>query len=140
MRMYPHLAFSRASRSIRLRVSAASGGRADPPTARYPLSQEQRTVPTQKRLRAYREAGPAIAREQPARRSEQGSVDGRVLRPLPATPEDRELVAQHEDLELSLAAAADEQAKNAAEEPVQQRQQHDPQSEPTRPRPPAAPS
>ena len=56
--------------------------------------------------------------------------------PLPATPEDRELVAQHEDLKLSLTATADEQAKKAAEEAVQQRHQHGPESEPTRPRSP----
>jgi Dihydrodipicolinate synthetase family len=47
-------------------------------------------------------------------------------------------VAQDDDLELTLAATADEQAKNGEQEPVQQRHQHDAQSEPTRPRSPAA--
>ena len=66
---------------------------AGPAAARSSLSQEQRAVPTQKCLRADRKARSALRRKQPAGRSEQGSIDGRVPRPLPATPEDRELVA-----------------------------------------------
>jgi hypothetical protein len=53
-----------------------------------------------------------------------------VLRPLPSSPEDRELVAQDGDLKLPLAAAAGEQADDPAEEPIQQTRQHDAQSEP----------
>ena len=62
------------------------------------------------------------------------------LGPFPTATEDRELVAQHNDLELPLITLADEQAKKAAEEPVQQRHQHDAQSEPTPTRSPAGPS
>ena len=97
-------------------------------------------MPAEKCLRADRKAGPALARKQPAGRSEQGPVDGRVLGPFPTATEDRELVAQHNDLELPLITLADEQAKKAAEEPVQQRHQHDAQSEPTPTRSPAGPS
>jgi hypothetical protein len=64
-------------------------------------------------------------REEAARRSEQGWVDGRVPRPLPATPEDRELVAQDDDLELPLTTAADQHADEVAQEPVQQSRHHD---------------
>jgi len=49
----------------------------------------------------------------------------------------RTLRAQHHDLKLPLTAATGEQADNPAQEPVQQRHQHDAQSEPSRPRPPA---
>src|SRR5262249_47845772 len=66
-----------------------------------------------------------------------GQVDVRVLRPFPAAPENRELVAQHDDLELPLTTAADEQAKKPTEEPIQQRHQHNAQSEPTRTRSPS---
>jgi len=90
-------------------------------------------VPAAERLRADRKAGPSLGREQPADRSEQGLVGGRVLRPLPSAPEDRQLVAQHDDLKLPLTAAAGEHADEAAQEPVQQRHQQDAQSEPARP-------
>jgi hypothetical protein len=42
------------------------------------------------------------------------------LRPLPAAPEDRQLVAQHDDLKLPLTTTAGEHADEAAQEPVQQ--------------------
>jgi hypothetical protein len=58
-------------------------------------------------------------------RTEQGSVDERVLRPPPASPEDRELVAQNNDLKLPLTTAAGEQVNKAAQESVQQTRQHD---------------
>jgi hypothetical protein len=81
-----------------------------------------------------------LGREQPTHRSEQGLVDGRVLRPLPAAPEDRQLVAQHDDLKLPLTTTTGEHAHEAAQEPVQQTHQHDAQSEPARRRPPTRPS
>jgi hypothetical protein len=77
-----------------------------------------------------------------AGRSEQGSVGGRVLRPLSTAPEDRQLVAQDDDLELPLTAAVGEHANEPAEKPVEQTDQHDAQFEPlrrrsrTRPSPP----
>jgi hypothetical protein len=81
-------------------------------------------VPAAKRPRTQGEARPPLGREQAARRSEQGSVDGRVPWSLPSAPEDRKLVAQDDDLKLPLTAAADEHANNSAQEPVQQTPQH----------------
>jgi hypothetical protein len=69
---------------------------AGPATATSPTSLTQCPVPAAERLRADRKARPSLRREQPAHRSEQGPVDGRVLRPLPSAPEDRQLVAQHD--------------------------------------------
>src|SRR6266487_7117853 len=65
---------------------------------------------------------------------------GRVLGPLPSAPEDRQLVAQHDDLKIPLTTTTGEHAEEAAQEPVQQRHQQDAQSEPARPRPPTRPS
>jgi len=47
------------------------------------------------------------------------------VRPLPSTPEDRELVAQHDDLKLALTATTGERANENAQEPVQQARQHE---------------
>jgi hypothetical protein len=41
-------------------------------------------VPAAKRLRANRQAGPALGREQTAGRCKQRAIDGRVPRPLSA--------------------------------------------------------
>jgi hypothetical protein len=113
---------------------------AGPATATSPTSLKQRSVPAAERLRTDRKAGRSLGREQPAYRSEQGLVDGRVLRPLPPAPEDRQLVAQHDDLKLPLTTTAGEHADEAAQEPVQHRHQQDAQSEPPRPRSPTRPS
>jgi hypothetical protein len=101
---------------------------------------QQRPVPAAKRLRIDGKAGPALVRQQAAGRSEQGPVDARVLRTLAAAPEDRQLVAQHDDLKLPLTATAGKHAKETAQEPVEQRHQHEAQSEPARPRSPVHPS
>jgi hypothetical protein len=111
-----------------------------PATAAAATSLKQRSVPGAKRLRAHRKAGPACAGKQPAHRSEQRPVGGRVARPFPSAPEDRQLVAQHGDLKLPLTTAAGEHADNPAQESVDQRHQHDAQSEPARPRSPAPPA
>jgi hypothetical protein len=113
---------------------------AGPATAASPTSLKQCPVPAAERLRTDRKAGPSLGREQLAYRSEQGPVGGRVPRPLPAAPEDRQLVAQHDDLKLPLTTTAGEHADEAAQKPVQQRHQHDAQSEPARPRSPTRPS
>lgn len=97
-------------------------------------------MPTAKRLRAHGEARPLLGREQPARRSKQHAVSGRVLCPPPTAPEDRELMAQDDDLELPLTAGAGEHANEAAQEPVQHTRQHHPSSEPVPHRSPAGPA
>jgi Integrase core domain len=93
-------------------------------------------VPAAKRSRADRKAGPSLARKEAAGRSEQGSVGGRVPRPLSTAPEDRQLVAQHDDLKLPLTTTTGEHADDAAQKPIQHTRQHDAQSEHARPRPP----
>jgi hypothetical protein len=62
-----------------------------PAPAAASASLKQCPVPAAKRSRADRKAGPPLGREQPTHRSEQGPVDGRVPRPLPTAPEDRQL-------------------------------------------------
>jgi hypothetical protein len=108
-------------------------GTTRPATASSSASLQQCPVPAAKSLRADRKTGPALGREQPADRSEQGSVDARVLRPPPSALQDRHLVAQNHDLELALTATAGEQTNANAKEPVQQTGQQNAQSEPPRP-------
>src|SRR6266545_4295761 len=111
-----------------------------PAAASSAFALQQRPVPAAERLRADRKARPPLAWKQPAHRGKQRTVSGRVLRPPPAAPQDRHLVAQNHDLELALTAAAGEQTNDTAEEPVQHAGQQDAQSEPLRPSPPAPPS
>jgi hypothetical protein len=105
-------------------------GTTGPATAASATSLKQRSVPAAKRLWADRKAR---GREQAARRSEQRPVGGRVPQPLPSAPKDRQLVAQHDDLKLTLTTAAGEHADNPAKKPIQHTRQHDAQSEPARP-------
>jgi hypothetical protein len=104
-----------------------------------PPSPKQRPVPAAKRPRTHCEARPPLRREQPARGRQERPVDARVTRPLPSPPEDRELVSQDHDLEISLATAPDEQPEQPAQKPVQQTSRHDTQSEPERPQSPRQP-
>ncbi len=116
-------------------------GTTGPATVPAPIPVPQRPVPAPQRLRIERKAGPPpLGWKQPAGRGEQGSVDRRVLRPLLSTLEDRELVAQDDDLKLALTATASEHANENAQEPVQQTREHDAQSEPAWPRSPTRPS
>jgi hypothetical protein len=102
------------------------------PAASSAMSSEQCPVPAPKRLRADCKAGQALGRQQPAGRSKQRSIGGRVARTLTDAPQDRQLVAQHHDFKLTLAAAASEQANKPAQEPIQQTGQHAAQSRPAR--------
>jgi hypothetical protein len=79
------------------------------------IALQQRPVPAAQCLRADRKARPSLGWKQPAHRSKQRTVSGRVLWPLPAAPQDRHLVAQNHDLELARAAAAGEQTNENAE-------------------------
>jgi hypothetical protein len=58
----------------------------EPAVAASPISQQQRPVPTAKRLRADRKAGPPRGRKQAAGRSQQGLVGRRVRGRLPERP------------------------------------------------------
>ena len=122
------------------RISAASGGRPGLRWCRRRFPLPQRPVPAAQRLRTESKAGPPLGWKQQAGRGEEGSVDGRVPRPLPSTLKDRELVAQGDDLKLPLTATAGEHANEAAQKPVQQTPQHDAQSEPAWPRSSTRPS
>ncbi len=115
-------------------------GTTEPARPPSPISQQQRPVPAAKRLRADRKAGPPRGRKQPAGRSQQRSVGRGVPRPLPSPPKDRQLVAQHDDFKLPLTATAGKHANETAQEPIEQRHQHEAQSEPARPRSPVDPS
>ncbi len=115
----PRQPFDQAARRGRKR------GTTGPATAASSASLQQRAVPATKRRRAHRKAGPPLGREQPARGSEQGAVGRRVPGPLSSSPEDDQLVAQDDELKLTLTATAGEHAKDAAQEPVQQARQHD---------------
>jgi hypothetical protein len=115
-------------------------GTTEPARPLLPISLQQRPVPPAKRLRADRKAGPPFGRQQAARRGEKGSVGVRVPRPLPRASEDRQLVAQHDDLKLPLTATADKHRNENAQEPVEHGHQHEAQSEPAPPRSPVNPS
>jgi hypothetical protein len=104
-----------------------------PPATASPTSLQSCPVPAAKRPRAHRKAGPALARQQAARSREQRPVDGRVPRPLPSPPQDR-------NLKLPLTAAASEHANEPAQEPVQQTHRHTAQSEPAPLRSPTRPT
>jgi hypothetical protein len=110
-----------------------------PAGAASATSLQQCPVPAAKRPWTHRKAGPPLLRDQPTHRSEQGAVGGRVPRPLPSSPENRELVTQHDDLKLPLTTATGEHANDHAQQPVQHTHQHDAQSEASRPRSPAHP-
>jgi hypothetical protein len=105
-----------------------------PARAASATSLQQCPVPAAKRRWTHRKAGPPLSREHPTGRSERGAVGGRVPRPLPSAPEDRELVTQHDDLKVPLTTASREEANNHGQEPVQHTHQHDAQSEASRPR------
>jgi hypothetical protein len=90
-------------------------------------------MPTAERLRTDREARPPLGRKQSAGRSKQRTVSGRVLRPPPAAPQDRNLVAQNHDLELALTAAAGEQTEETAQDRYSTQVSRDTQSAPLRP-------
>jgi hypothetical protein len=109
-----------------------------PAAAPSAIALQQRPVPAAQRLRADRKARPPPGRKQPAHRGKQRTVSGRVPRPPPSAPQDRQLVAQNHDFELALTAAAGEQTNETAEQPVQQTGQQDAQSEPPRPSSPPA--
>jgi hypothetical protein len=74
-----------------------------------PMSGDEPPVPAQQRLRFHREGSPRATRHRPAERGQQQPIARRELRPPHLSPQDRQLVPQHEDLELLRALAAPEQ-------------------------------
>ncbi len=81
--------------------------------------------PAFQRFGDNREAGPPLAGEEPGRGGEEGPVGGAVPGPLPPPSEDPQLMAQYRDLQLPIIEARpDEQAKQAAQEAIQEEREH----------------
>jgi hypothetical protein len=70
-------------------------------TARIrPVLRDKTLMPTQQRLRAHREHVPGASRQDPAQPREQQPVARREHRPRNLPPQNRELVPQHDDLQV----------------------------------------
>jgi hypothetical protein len=103
-------------------------------------------MPAQQRLRSHQERPPRATWQHPTERSQEKPVGWRELRPPHLPPQNRQLVPQHQDLELLRALAAREQQdqlEQTAGKDVHQRQGHEQppgDGTPTLPRPqPCAP-
>ena len=100
------------------------------PTARVgPAAGHQPAMPAQQRLRADRERRPRRSRQRPAQRREQRAISRARSRPSELAPRDRELVAEHQDLDLLALARAQpqrEQLKHSAYRPIEERPEHAP--------------
>jgi hypothetical protein len=66
-------------------------------------------MPGQQRLRLHRKRGPGAARKHPAERRQQDSVVHLEPRAADLTAKDRQLMAEHENLELLRSIPATEQ-------------------------------
>jgi hypothetical protein len=140
MRMYPQRGFSPCQPVDQAARLGRKGRTTRPARTASATSLQQSPVPAAKRLWAHRKAEPPLSREQPTGRSEQGTVGGRIPRPLPSSAEDHELVTQDDDLKLPLTTATGEEANNHAQKRVQHTHQLDAQSEQPGPRSPTRPS
>ena len=70
------------------------------PTCVRPALRDQPAMPSKQRRRRDEEGVPKVAREQSAGRAQEEPVDGPDDGPRRSAPQDRELVPQHQDLEL----------------------------------------
>ena len=93
-----HLGFSRPIRRMRSRTSGAIGGR--PPVDAWWSVHFLRTSPAKERLWLDQERGPSLSRERSAQRSQVQPVPAAEAGPADLAPEDCELVAKHEDLDV----------------------------------------
>src|SRR6185437_6488266 len=90
-----------------------------------PAPCDQPAVPRQQGLRPHREGVPGTARQHPAKRCQQQTVVWLKPRPLDLAAKDRELVAEHENLQILLAVSAtdqDDQLEQTADNEVEGRQ------------------
>jgi hypothetical protein len=79
-------------------------------------------MPAQQRLRPDEERVPGAARQHPAEGRQQQPVVGLDARPVDLAAKDRQLVAEHENLQLLGSVSAsdeDDQLKQATDEDVQ---------------------
>jgi hypothetical protein len=74
-----------------------------------PVAGDESPMPAKQRLRLDQERPPRSARQHPAQHGQQKPVARRELRPPHLPPQHRQLVPQHQDLELLCALAATEQ-------------------------------
>src|SRR6266545_5444633 len=96
-----------------------------PPAPPRSLLALELAAPPGERVGTNRKGGPPLAGEEPAGGREQGPVGGAVPGPLPPPSEDPQLMAQYRDLQLPIVdARPDEQAKQAAQEAIQEEREH----------------
>ena len=108
----------------------ASDRRTSDPTARIrPTARHQPLVPTQQRPRTHQEHRPGPARQRTAQRRKQYSISLPKLQRLGLSPQDRELMPQHHDLEFLRtrrpAAQHDQREQSARNQIHERRQTHD---------------
>jgi hypothetical protein len=99
MRRYPQSGFSvraqdrRSPRSFERRPS-------ERPLWEGPVAGHELAMPAQQRVRSDRKARPSESRQRATQRRQKRTIAARQLRPSGLPAEDRELVAQHKDLQL----------------------------------------
>jgi hypothetical protein len=108
-----------------------------------PAARHQPLVPAQQRPRTDRESRPGPTRQRPTQRSQEQPVRLSQLRPPPLPAQDRELVPQHQDLQLlrpRRPTTEHHQPEQTANDHVRKRPQHAPpppdgEADATRPQP-----
>jgi hypothetical protein len=83
-----------------------------------PVASDHPTVLQKQGLRSDEERGPAPPGQQPAGRRQEGTIGRLESRPPNLTPQDRELVAEHDDLELLVLGGAGTQ-RHQFDQPAQ---------------------
>jgi hypothetical protein len=120
---------SRASKpnNQRLQVTIERGS-PRPPRARIrPAPPDQLTVPAQQRRRAHRKTRPGASRQRPRKRREDRSIDGTDPHSSGRPAQDRQLVPEHQDLELLRpfrSAQQQDELNQAAERHIDKRPNH----------------
>jgi hypothetical protein len=105
IRRHPQRGFSRPIRRMRSRTSSTIGWPpAEGPAGVSPLPAYQLTVPTKEGLRTDQESRPARTRECPAHRCQEQPIPAAKSRPAHLSPEDGQLMAKDENLDVVLPA------------------------------------
>ena len=94
-----------------------------------PTPRDQPPVPTTDRFGPYEDAAPPLARQQPSKRCEEGSISRSAVRPSNLPAQHRQLVPQDKDLNLVRGlrpATQHDQPDEVPEQPVQTRDDHPP--------------
>src|SRR6266545_1890210 len=102
------------------------GGTSWPSTSPGRLPAHELPAPAGEGVRTDRKGGPPLAGEEPAGRGQEGPVGRAVAWSLPPPAQDPQLMAQHGDLQVPIIDAhADEQAKQPAQEAIQEEREHE---------------